>query len=37
VDFADLVRNTGVEKHTLGRRGLTSVDVGHDADVSVFV
>ena len=37
VNFADLVRNTGIEQHALRRRGLTRVDVRHGADVSVFV
>jgi hypothetical protein len=37
VNLADLVRNTRVEQNALGRRGLTGVDVGHDADVSEFV
>jgi len=37
MNLADLVRNTGVEKHTLSRRGFTRVDMGHDADVSKFV
>jgi hypothetical protein len=37
VNFPDLVRNAGVEKHALGRRGFTRVNVRHDADVSKFV
>jgi len=37
VNFADLVRNTGVEQNALRRRGLTRVDMGHDADVSESV
>jgi hypothetical protein len=36
VDFADLVRNSGVEQNPLCRRGLTGIDVGHDADVARF-
>jgi hypothetical protein len=31
------VGNTGVEEHTLGGRGLTRIDVGDDADISVSV
>ena len=34
VDFADLVRDTGVIQDALGRRGLARVDVGHDSDVA---
>jgi hypothetical protein len=37
VNFADFVRNAGIEKHTLGCRGFTRVNVRHNADVSVFV
>ncbi len=32
--FADLVLLTSVEKHTLGNRGLTGVDVGDDPEVT---
>ena len=35
VDFADLMRLAGVVEDALGRRRLTGVDVGHDADVAV--
>jgi hypothetical protein len=34
VDFADLVIDARVEKDALGSRGLTGIDVGHDADVA---
>jgi hypothetical protein len=34
VDLTDLVRDAGVEEDPLGGRGLTSVDVRHDADVA---
>ena len=33
MDFADLVRNPGVEEDPLGRGRLPGIDVGHDADV----
>ena len=35
VHLADLVRQSGVEQHTFGRRRLPRVDVGDDADVPV--
>src|SRR4029078_1597198 len=35
MDFADPVRDAGVEKDSLSRRGLAGIDVGHDADVAV--
>jgi hypothetical protein len=31
--FTDLVRDAGVEQDAFRRRGLTGIDVGHDADV----
>ena len=34
MDLTDLVGLTGVVKNTLGRGGLTGIDVGHDADVT---
>ena len=34
VDLADLVGLAGVVKDSLGGRGLTGIDVGHDADVT---
>ncbi len=34
VDLADLVRLAGVVEDALGRRRLTGIDVGHDADVA---
>ena len=34
VDFADLVRDPGVEQDPLRRRRLTGIDVRHDADVA---
>ncbi len=35
VHLADLVRYTGVEQDALGRRRLTGIDVGHDADIPI--
>src|SRR6266568_2227213 len=35
MDFANLVRDAGVEKDALGRGRLAGIDVRHDADVSV--
>jgi hypothetical protein len=29
------VGNAGVEQYALGGRGLTGIDVGHDADIAV--
>ena len=37
VDLADLVRLPRVEQDALGRRGLTGIDVGHDADVARLI
>ena len=37
VRLADLVVDAGVEQDPLGRRGLTGVDVRHDADVADLV
>ena len=37
VGLADLVRHAGVEKDTLGGGGLAGVDMGHDADIALFV
>ena len=34
MDLADLVGLAGVIKNALGSGGLTSIDVGHDADVA---
>jgi hypothetical protein len=34
VDFADLVRNPGVEENPLRRGRLPGIDVGHDADIA---
>ena len=36
VDFADLVRNPGVEKDPLSGGGLTGIDVRHDDDIPRF-
>jgi hypothetical protein len=33
VHFADLVCDAGVIENSLGRSGLASIDVSHDADV----
>ena len=33
MDFADLMALAGVVEDALGRRGLTGIDVSHDADV----
>jgi hypothetical protein len=33
MNLADFVRNTRIEEDSLRRRGLTGIDVGHDADV----
>jgi hypothetical protein len=37
VNFADLVRNAGVEKDALGGRGFTCINVRTDADVAIPV
>ena len=37
MDFADLVGLAGVVEHALGGRGLAGIDVGHDAEITVFV
>jgi hypothetical protein len=34
VDFADLVRDPGIEQNPFRRRRLAGIDVGHDADVA---
>ena len=34
VDLTDLVRNTGVKQNALCCRGLSRIDVSHDADVA---
>ena len=34
MDFADLVVDAGVVQNTLGSRSLTSIDMGHNADIS---
>jgi hypothetical protein len=36
MDFADLVRNPGIEQDPFRRRRLSSVDVRHDPDVPGF-
>ena len=36
VGFADFVVFAGVVQDTFGRRGLTGIDVSHDADVPHF-
>ena len=33
--FAQLVGKTSVKQHSLGGRGLTCIDVGHDADIAI--
>jgi hypothetical protein len=33
VDLSDAVRSSRIEKNALGRSGLTSIDVGHDANI----
>jgi hypothetical protein len=33
VDLAHLVRDAGVKEDSLGRRRLTGINVGHDADI----
>jgi hypothetical protein len=33
--FADLVRNARIKKDALGGRGLTRINVGTDADITV--
>ncbi len=35
MDFAYLVRDTGVEQHALRRGRLARVNMGHDADIAV--
>ena len=37
VGFADLVGNTGVEKDAFGGGGFAGVNMGHDADIALFV
>ena len=37
MDLADLVGLAGIIKDSLGRRRLAGIDVGHDADVAIFV
>ena len=37
VNFTDLVRDTRVKQDAFGRRGLTGIDVSHDADVANLV
>jgi hypothetical protein len=37
MDLPDAVRPSCIEKHTLGRRGFTRVDVSHDADVAAAI
>jgi hypothetical protein len=35
MDFAYLVRNTGVKQNPFRRGGLAGIDMGHDANVSI--
>jgi hypothetical protein len=37
MNFTDLVRLPGVEKDSFGGRRLSSINVGHDTDISVQV
>jgi hypothetical protein len=37
MDLTDLVRDPGVIEYPLGGRGLTGIDVGHDADIPSFI
>jgi hypothetical protein len=37
MDFANLVRNPGVEEDPLGSGRLPGIDVGHDADVACAI
>jgi hypothetical protein len=37
MDLADLVGLAGIIEDALGRRRLAGIDVGHDADVAIFV
>jgi hypothetical protein len=37
VDLTDLVGNTGVKQNALCRRGLSRIDVSHDANVADLV
>ena len=33
--LAYLVRDTGIEQHTLSRRGFASINMGHDANIAI--
>jgi hypothetical protein len=33
--LAYLVRDSGIEQHALGRRGLARINMGHDANIAV--
>ena len=35
--FTDLMGDTGIEKHALGRRGLPGVDMRDDADIAILI
>jgi hypothetical protein len=37
MDLSDAMQSSRIEKNALGRSGLTSIDVGHDADVSATI
>jgi ribosomal protein L27 len=37
MDFTDLVQLAGVEQDAFRQRGFPGVNVGHDADVAIFV
>jgi len=37
MDFTDLVRDAGIIEDALGGRGLTGINVGHDADVALLL
>jgi len=37
MDLSDAVRPPGIEKDAFRRSGLTSIDVGHDADIPATV
>ena len=35
--FAELVRHAGIEKDAFGGGGFACVNMGHDADIALFV
>src|SRR3546814_4963320 len=37
MDFADLIRPARIKQDALGRRRLTGINVGHDADVAIHI